>query len=192
MSETHVRYFTMELDPAFTWAMVGVVVTMVHYIVINFMGGKHRRDHFSAEFMASKFNEQHRAAFQKDAPKGGYPDCGNGLYSLELSYKQWFDFNLAQRNAKHYLEMVSLFVFCLFVLAFVWPIASIVFAAINFIARTGFVYFYSKQPVLRKRFGPPMIFNVAAALWTTFAACIYWQVQVYQAPIAPIQATATI
>ena len=90
MSETHVRYFTMELDPAFTWAMVGVVVTLVHYMVINFMGGKHRRAHFSAEFMASKFNEQHRAAFQQDAPKGGYPDCGNGLYSMELSYKYTF------------------------------------------------------------------------------------------------------
>ena len=31
--------------------------------------------------MKDNFNETHWGAFTKDAPKGGYPDCGNGLYS---------------------------------------------------------------------------------------------------------------
>ena len=114
------------------------------------------------------------------------------MYSLELSYKQWFDFNLAQRNAKNYLEMVSLFVFALFVLAFVWPVASIVFAGINLVFRTGYAYGYNKSPKLRLKAGGIMIMNVAAALWTTVAACIYWQVQVCQAPITPVTAVTVI
>lgn len=51
------------------------------------MGAKHRRTCFSEEFMKEKFNETHWKDFKKDAPKGGYPDCGNGLYSLQLDYK---------------------------------------------------------------------------------------------------------
>ncbi len=40
-------------------------------------------------------------------PKGGYPDMGNGRYSDKLTYKQWFEFNVAQRIHYHYLESVT-------------------------------------------------------------------------------------
>jgi hypothetical protein len=28
-------------------------------------------------------------------PKLGYPDMGAGVFSKQLSYKEWFDFNVA-------------------------------------------------------------------------------------------------
>ena len=42
----------------------------------------------------SQFNEKHMTETGKELGKGGYPDMGNGLYSLNLSYKEWFSFQL--------------------------------------------------------------------------------------------------
>ena len=53
------------------------------------------------------------------------------------------EFNLAQRNAKNYLESITILVFSLIVLAFIWPIAAIVFGLLNFIFRIGMVFSYS-------------------------------------------------
>ena len=69
------------------YALLFIVLTLVHFIIINTMGGKHRKTHFSESFMKENFNEEHWSNFLKDAPKGGYPDCGNGLYSIKLDYK---------------------------------------------------------------------------------------------------------
>jgi hypothetical protein len=63
-------------------------------MIVNVQGGKFRKSHFSEQFM-SAFKQEHQEAFQKDPPKGGYPDCGSGLYSQKLDYKQWMEFNLA-------------------------------------------------------------------------------------------------
>ena len=58
------------------------------------MGGSKRKACFSDEHM-ELFREDHvEAGRGQKPPKGGYPDCGNGLYSLKLDYKQWFEFNL--------------------------------------------------------------------------------------------------
>jgi hypothetical protein len=32
-----------------------------------------------------------------DVPKGGYPDMGNGKFGKKLGYREWFEFNTAQR-----------------------------------------------------------------------------------------------
>jgi len=37
---------------------------------------------------------QHLKEIKEKVPKGGYPDCGNGVYADKLSYKDWFEFNL--------------------------------------------------------------------------------------------------
>ena len=34
----------------------------------------------------------------------GYPDMGNGLYAKTLSYKEWYEFNLAQRAHYNLVE----------------------------------------------------------------------------------------
>ena len=52
----------------------------------------------------SQFNAEHQAAFGSDAPKGGYPDDGNGYYSQKLSYADWYIFNNWQRAHMNFLE----------------------------------------------------------------------------------------
>ena len=43
----------------------------------------------------------------KEVPKGGYPDMGQGRYAERLSYKDWFNFGVAQRIHYHFLECLT-------------------------------------------------------------------------------------
>lgn len=90
--------------------------------------------------MEQNFGEEHKQAIGTDIGKEGYPDMGSGWYSRKLSYKQWFDFNNAQRAHANYLEMLpSTFVFLLIAgLYFPIPAAAIGLALAIF----RFVYAY--------------------------------------------------
>ncbi len=48
-------------------------------------------------------------------PKFGYPDMGCGYYSSKLSYKQWYEFNIAQRIHQNFLESIIIVVLLLLV-----------------------------------------------------------------------------
>ena len=40
-------------------------------------------------------------------PKLGYPDMGAGVFSKQLGYKEWFDFNVAQRIHNNSIEHLA-------------------------------------------------------------------------------------
>ena len=48
------------------------------------------------------------------------------------------EFSTDQRNAKNALEGITILVFALFVLLFVWPIAAIVLGLVHVVARIGY------------------------------------------------------
>lgn len=75
-----------------------------HCVMLGFGAGSRRRTIFSDQFMKTNFEKDHLKYVKQPVPKQGYPDCGNGLYSDKLSYKDWFQFNLDQRAHKNYLE----------------------------------------------------------------------------------------
>ena len=54
---------------------------------------------FTKEFMDQNFKTVHERHFEEGAQskvaEGGYPDMGNGRYSDKITYKQWFEFNVA-------------------------------------------------------------------------------------------------
>ena len=52
----------------------------------------------------AQFNEVHQEAFGRDAPAGGHPDDGNGYYSAQLSYANWYHFNNSVRSHLNFLE----------------------------------------------------------------------------------------
>ena len=106
------------------------------------MGGKHR-GFFKKELMQKEFGEIYEKRADKTMPKGGYPDCGNGLHSLKiLDYGQWFQFNLAQRAAKNYMEQITLYIFSLLVLTVVFPSVAFYSGCVNLIARIGYAITY--------------------------------------------------
>ena len=79
-------------------ALIGLEIIFIGFLL---PGGA--RKVFTKEFMEQHFGEEHRKATGKDIEKGGAPDMGSGLYSQKLSYKEWYDFNNAQRAHYNYV-----------------------------------------------------------------------------------------
>lgn len=71
--------------------------------------GGMRRQVFSEKYMASQKNliDEHKKAFGGDLPKGGYPDMGNGKIAANLSYKDWYLFQCAQRSHYQLIEWIA-------------------------------------------------------------------------------------
>ena len=80
------EYVKITLDDQLVpYALLAIVATLLHYLIISFMGGKHRRSHFSLDFMKKHFEDDFKKV-QSPLKEGGYPDCGNGLHSRKLNY----------------------------------------------------------------------------------------------------------
>ncbi len=82
-----VTYFALLLEKNYVYSLLLILLTLIQYMVHNCKGGSHRKAMFSETFMHENFNEIHLTEFNAPAPKGGYPDCGNGLYADKLDYK---------------------------------------------------------------------------------------------------------
>lgn len=67
-----------------------------------------RKRVFTEEYMAT-FDNYHKTYMGRDAPvpKMGYPDSGAGYYSRQLPYKDWYQFNCAQRVHGNSIEHLS-------------------------------------------------------------------------------------
>ncbi len=62
--------------------------------MVGFGAGFRRRSIFNDEFMKINFEKDHLKYVKQSLPKQGYPDCGNGVYSNKLDYKDWYKFNV--------------------------------------------------------------------------------------------------
>ena len=169
-------YYTIEIeDYPLQIALYVLVANLFQQLMINFYGGKFRSTHFNKDFMVEHFGAEHYAMDENGkVPGGGYPDCGNGLHSLKLDYKQWFEFNIAQRIAKNCLETICMLAMSLSVLAIVYPWAAVCFGLANFSLRFGFVLTYSRAPQMRMFFAPLMMFNLVTSSVTATYACFEW------------------
>lgn len=72
-----------------------------------FFPGRARGKIFTEEYLKQNFGAEHKNMTGKEIQKGGYPDTGNGYYSKNLSYAQWYEFNNAQRAHVNYLEWIA-------------------------------------------------------------------------------------
>ena len=86
-------------------ALLSVTLICIEYYVTSVFVGVQRGKTFTKEYMA-KFNEQHIKEFPKDkeAPKGGYPDIGDGKFTEGITYAEWFKFSNYQRAHYNYME----------------------------------------------------------------------------------------
>ena len=86
---------------------------MTGFVVVEYKRAKT----YTQEFLDKNFLEEHQKAFpnEKKVPKFGYPDMGNGWYSQKLTYKQWFEFNLAQRVHYNFIENCIIIVFLILI-----------------------------------------------------------------------------
>ena len=59
-----------------------------------------------------KFEEDHKKALPNvPLPEFGFPDCGNGRFSVHLTYAQWHLMSCGQRVQHNYLETISFAMF---------------------------------------------------------------------------------
>ena len=76
--------------------------------------------------MQEHFGQVHREAFNEEIDKGGYPDMGSGFYAQKLSYKEWFEFNNAQRAHYNFIEFAPTCFVWLLIAGIYFPIPAAV------------------------------------------------------------------
>ena len=102
-------------------SLLGLELLMIGFI---FPGSK-RAKVFSKAFMDKNFLEEHREwTGEADIPKGGAPDMGSGRYAAKLNYKEWYEFNNAQRAHYNFLEMAPSTFLWLLIAGIYFPVAS--------------------------------------------------------------------
>ena len=178
MSLNYIRVDVPELYP---YVMLSAGVIAFQCLIIGFGAGGKRGKIFDHDKIKEKFGEEHQKNFKCDPPKGGYPDHGDGMYGDMLSYKDWYNFSLDQRGHKNFLETVTIIVFLLLVIGMVYPIVSIVFAAINFVCRWIFVCGYKKGPKWRMIGGVPVMLSIFGMLGMGIVTCSVWISQIPKA-----------
>jgi uncharacterized membrane protein YecN with MAPEG domain len=122
-------------------ALIALELLLIGFIVAGGARGKY----FTKEFMERHFGEAHREATGQEIDKGGSPDMGSGFYSQRLSYKEWYEFNNAQRSHYNFLEFAPTTFVWLFVAGVYFPIASAVLGVVVLISRFLYAVGYSKN-----------------------------------------------
>jgi hypothetical protein len=107
-----------------------------------------RRKHFSEDYMR-RFEEIHEREVGGKVPKGGYPDMGNGRYTLDWQYDQWFSFNNWQRVHYNYLEHYTAIVVFMLISIFYHPLACAILGFIYALGRLIYTIGYVKTPNMR-------------------------------------------
>ena len=124
-----------------------MIVTLIGF----FYGGGSRKSAFNETWMNKNFLKQHQEAFgaESQPSKEGYPDTGNGIYSKQLSYKQWYEFNLNQRCHMNCMETVLQQMLFMLVAGVHYPKVSYILGGIACAGRVFYAYGYARDPKLR-------------------------------------------
>jgi len=133
----------ISLDENLAFALSSIAGIAIQCILVGFfaIGGK-RGKMFSQEMLEEHFGEQHWHAFGEKVPKGGYPDMGCGRYAEKLSYKDWFNFNSAQRVHYNFLEQVASIMVLIFITALIYPVLAGYLGWAYFVGRLVFAIGY--------------------------------------------------
>ena len=127
---------SITLQPEYAYVLLANFALVVVYFLIGGFGvGTARRKTFTKDFMEKHFSEEHKKHFGSAAPKGGYPDMGNGRYSERLSYEQWFHFNNAQRVHYNFLEQLPVVIVCSAIGGLFYPIYSALATGVFLVGR---------------------------------------------------------
>ncbi len=131
-------------------ALLSVVLICIEYWVISGAVGNQRGKLFNKEYMA-KYNPQHIKDFpnDKEVPKGGYPDMGNGRYAESLTYAEWFKFNNYQRTHYNYLESLTPVIIWILISCAYKPLAAAILGYIYLIGRLLYCIGYWVSPTHR-------------------------------------------
>ena len=84
------------------------MVQIFHYFIVVMGAGSSRSKLFPQDWMEENFGKIHSEGLNGSMiTKGGYPDHGNGRYTMAAGYPAWIEFNKTQRPHYNYLEHIS-------------------------------------------------------------------------------------
>ena len=138
------------IDPAtllghYGLALLSVVLNSLQYFITLEAQVYMRRKTFDGKYMR-RFDEIHMKEVGGKAPQMGYPDMGNGRYSVDLSYDQWFTFNNWQRAHYNYLEQLTPTLIWILISCAYQPLAAAILGFFVFIGRTFYAIGYCSTP----------------------------------------------
>ena len=134
----------LSLPNTFGYVIIVGALIGLELLLIGFFCGGGARKVFTKEFMEQHFGEEHKNATGKEIEKGGAPDMGSGFYAQKLSYKEWYDFNNAQRAHYNFVEMAPSTILWVFCAGIYFPIPAAVLGLIVIIVRAMYAYGYAK------------------------------------------------
>jgi hypothetical protein len=111
---------------------------------VNSMFGdvlKMRKEYFNEEFMR-QFEMPHKMFFGTKPSPFGYPDMGSGRYSKRLTYKQWYDFNIAQRNHNNTVEHLTYCLPSMLLLGLFYPVYAMGLGSVVLVGRQCYIAGY--------------------------------------------------
>jgi len=134
--------------------LIGFECLLVGFIVVGFK----RSRTFTKAWLEETFGRHHFEELTKAGhpeansvgpAKGGYPDCGNGVYSQKLTYKQWHDFNLAVRCHMNFIEYVTPAIVMILIGGMQYPVVTMSAGVAFFVARIIYTIGYSINAAYR-------------------------------------------
>ena len=166
---TEVEYMRVALPGLYPWVLLIAGSISFECLLVGFVGSGNRGKIFSKEFL-EQFEDDHGGK----PPGGGYPDHGNGHFSQKLSYKDWYEFNLAQRSHKNLLEFVTLVVAALCIVGVVFPVTAVVLGLLYLITAIIYKVGFTMSPEKRlvgnlTRQGTAMVIMIMSVV-----SCIVW------------------
>ena len=76
-------------------------------------GQKPKQEILNKEFLEKEFGAEHQEAFPgTELYAGGWPDMGNGRYSMKAGYKAWYDIVKSQRIHQNFAESINQLIVC--------------------------------------------------------------------------------
>ncbi len=94
-----------------------------------------RKKVFTEKFLKDNFGKEHTEAFGEDIKGEGYPDMGSGLYASKLTYKEWHQFNSAQRAHYNFVEWIASTLILIIVAGIYFPMPAAGLGLAIFIGR---------------------------------------------------------
>jgi hypothetical protein len=115
--------------------ILSIAAICIECFAIGFSLNFLRKKVFNRDFMKKNFEEIHKKEFGRGIGPMGYPDTGSGRYSDALSYKEWYEFNLAQRAHLNFAEQIGVILPLLLTAGVFYPVLA---------GYIGWIYFFGR------------------------------------------------
>ena len=89
---------SMQLKPVYGLVTLSVTLAVGQYLVYTDTIRQQRLQSFPPQVVALHFTDQHKREIGDEPAAMGWPDDGNGRYTLKLPYADWYFLNVTKRQ----------------------------------------------------------------------------------------------